>query len=491
MPSTMIDRSFLLLLMLLAPQVVSQAKRTLVVPQDFETVGAAIEAAAPGDTVEIRPGLYEENITLKSKITLRAKNADKTTVRGAAAEPVVSAFDAEDVRVINLSFEHQKPESDDEDAPAVYITGGEVVLEGCSVRAAAGIGIRIEGGKGHRLLDCSVRESRGDGLRVEDAELVIRKSRFLLNAESGIHARTKGRLEGKDIRCEGNKTFGIRITGAAMAADLMEVEARANTVGLKIEDAAKATVTKSKFIANHGQGLYALKATLVEVKDTECAANKKGGLLVAESKGTIVKAVCSGNTGPGITIANKATEITVTGSTCNENTSSGIVVARGAHVTVHDTSCDLNEGSGISASGEGTVVKLTDNVCQENERHGLHLSKQASGQLEGNRATKNELSGISILEKAVATLTKNRSLENLHNGIMFGKGGSGSAEANTCDRNQQSGILFHGKGSKATLKRNTCRRNFAYGVNFLAGATAVKVGRDNRLSSNRRGRVGR
>ncbi|MEE8094333.1 MAG: CFI-box-CTERM domain-containing protein [Gammaproteobacteria bacterium] len=51
---------------------------TLIVPDDFPTIQAAIDAAAAGDTVLIEPNTYAESITLKSDIAVRGREAART-----------------------------------------------------------------------------------------------------------------------------------------------------------------------------------------------------------------------------------------------------------------------------------------------------------------------------------------------------------------------------------------------------------------------------
>lgn len=58
------------------------------VPDDYQTIQGAIDAAADGDTVIVRPGIYEENINFLGKaITLRSEQGPRVTViDGSSAE---------------------------------------------------------------------------------------------------------------------------------------------------------------------------------------------------------------------------------------------------------------------------------------------------------------------------------------------------------------------------------------------------------------------
>ena len=49
---------------------------TLIVPDGYPTIQAAIDAAGPGDTILVRPGTYFENVTLDKPVVLTAESFD-------------------------------------------------------------------------------------------------------------------------------------------------------------------------------------------------------------------------------------------------------------------------------------------------------------------------------------------------------------------------------------------------------------------------------
>ena len=82
----------LLPLLLLATSLVAHAQQTRLVPQDFPTVQAALDASANGDTVLVSPGTYAENLTLAGKsLSLRSSAGAATTILdGGRLAPVLS-----------------------------------------------------------------------------------------------------------------------------------------------------------------------------------------------------------------------------------------------------------------------------------------------------------------------------------------------------------------------------------------------------------------
>jgi hypothetical protein len=52
----------------------AHAAATLRVPEDYTTISAAITAAAPGDTIDVAPGVYTGAVTLNRSLTLRGRS---------------------------------------------------------------------------------------------------------------------------------------------------------------------------------------------------------------------------------------------------------------------------------------------------------------------------------------------------------------------------------------------------------------------------------
>jgi parallel beta-helix repeat protein len=63
----------------------AHAKGSLVVPRDFPTIQAAVDAAAPGDTIKIESGVYTEEVVIGKDLDLRGAGAGATTIKSPAA----------------------------------------------------------------------------------------------------------------------------------------------------------------------------------------------------------------------------------------------------------------------------------------------------------------------------------------------------------------------------------------------------------------------
>jgi nitrous oxidase accessory protein NosD len=72
--------------LLLIDLVTPVSAKTILVPGDYSTIQAAINAAEPGDLIQVGPGTFTENITLdqKSSLTIEGTGANQTILQGAS-----------------------------------------------------------------------------------------------------------------------------------------------------------------------------------------------------------------------------------------------------------------------------------------------------------------------------------------------------------------------------------------------------------------------
>lgn len=218
-------------------------------PADFKSIQQAINRAAPGDIVAVKPGVYRETLVLtkplelvgdgrRDDILIENENGDCLSIR------YMSSTTAS---VKGLSFRRDTGGSAAIDA-AVVVTEGNVQIEDCDIQADRN-GLVIVGNKAKvRVRDCRIHDCReGSGLFVTDRGNVsiencdifnsqqgfgihvghygiatITKCRILKNAKDGARVSHKGNVQIQQSVITENRRYGVSVGEAK--AEIIECE---------------------------------------------------------------------------------------------------------------------------------------------------------------------------------------------------------------------------------------------------------------------------
>jgi hypothetical protein len=151
---------------------------TLRVPTDYATIQAAVDAAAPGDTILISPGVYDESVTIESKTGLTIKGDVTFTAKGEECCPdiwdevgkvvikgPVRILDSSDITVEALTISPH----------GLYVRGTtaspveKVTFHYVQIIASYKDGMNFVGVyKDIQLLGCNISENGWDGIDLAD-----------------------------------------------------------------------------------------------------------------------------------------------------------------------------------------------------------------------------------------------------------------------------------------------------------------------------------
>ncbi len=224
------------------------------------TIQHAIDEAGAGDSVNVAPGIYAEDLTIDKPLTLRSQGGiptywyePETRIDGGAG----TAIKVEGNAVEIVGFEV----STDGTAPTILASGANVddlrVEE--DVISGGSTGIYLEAGGKKDTIGFDVIESTGDGIHLSGAEysnLAIKWNRFVAPIDGyAVLADSGGTIEG--FRLEGNKMPApARVAARVNEAPQEESELYGNTfestVGPQLAvDAAQLRVFDNRF-EGHG-----------------------------------------------------------------------------------------------------------------------------------------------------------------------------------------------------------------------------------------------
>jgi parallel beta-helix repeat protein len=173
----------------------SASAETLRVPNQFESIQEALEAAGPGDTVAIAPGSYE----IVGGLVL-GPGRDGVSIRGQG----------------RVFLDGPLPDPEGDVPPALRIESSGVSLRNLVFRHAEDdaivVGTEEAPVDGFRMDRCNVRNARRSGLVVFGDRVVVRGCRFR-GCNQGAIEMTGSGLEVTRSRMEQLGAFGMRLTG--------------------------------------------------------------------------------------------------------------------------------------------------------------------------------------------------------------------------------------------------------------------------------------
>jgi hypothetical protein len=143
------------------------AAATVTVPGDHPTVQQAIDAAQPGNVIEVAAGAYQESLRVTKALTLRA--VDATGVVFTAAPEAVAVLEvAEDITVHleDLSFQGGR-------MGVQLNTGAKAAIRRCTITGQSEAGIAAQEDVELAIWDNEIASVKGAGIRIAATARVI------------------------------------------------------------------------------------------------------------------------------------------------------------------------------------------------------------------------------------------------------------------------------------------------------------------------------
>ncbi|MGX7828866.1 AAA family ATPase [Actinokineospora sp. 24-640] len=372
-------------------------------PDCFRTIGDAVAAAADGDVIAVRPGVYAESVVLDREVTLSGAGAAGEVRVEAAGAPVLRLA-AEHAVVSGIVFVHRGGEK------AVEVRGGTLRVEECAVRADSQVAVVVRGGGDLRARQTRVANPGGAGVLVfEDGRAELEGCELVGVATTALVARDRAapRLvdcrvaeaqsavliaDGADGTLTGCRVDGVSGTAVVLengssitlehtvlsdvdgAAVLAAGGSRPVLLDCRIErtaaqavvlvQGAVARIERTRIEDSGGHAVHVLEDSSAELADCEISGAGHDAVLAAGASVTLTRCDLRGGAGGGVVAEDRASarvaESRVTGAA-----GAGLTARGGARLTVEGTTvreCAAGAVWETGATGGITGSEVADNL---------------------------------------------------------------------------------------------------------------------------------
>lgn len=274
----------------------------LFIPIDSEaspsSIQAQIDAAKPGDTIEIQAGLYEDNITIDKPLAIIGQG--DVFILGVEDAPVMT-ISAANSSITNLHIQQNGSASD---IPALSIVGNENRIQNIEIETSHGYGIDLDQADRNVLKDVMIHGSkqtpvieRHHGINVWKSDGNLFDQLEITGVLDGIYIEKsrKNILQKNKVT---NSRYGYHLM-FTQQTELVENESSQNISGLYIMGADSPTVKYNKLYNNQQNnqslGLLLFDTVGAIVSDNQILNNRIGVLIESAKNNQLIQNEIQGN----------------------------------------------------------------------------------------------------------------------------------------------------------------------------------------------------
>jgi len=171
---------------------------TLNVPDDYDTIQAAVDAAEPGNIIRVAAGTYPGDVLIRSKrFSLRGASEGKTIIRG-----YVRIYDSTEISFEGFTVT----------AGGIYAKNSSIIIIGNKISKNPGPGLWVEQCMHIAVGDNEISLNGSEGIVVDASAGVIGESLVTDNATDGIVVHNSS-ITLVANRILSNKRDGVAIRG--------------------------------------------------------------------------------------------------------------------------------------------------------------------------------------------------------------------------------------------------------------------------------------
>ena len=451
----------------------------------YATIMDAVHAAQAGQTVQIEPGAYPEELCIDKPLQLRAVG-DSVVVHASSGHSAVTCR-AAGILLSGLTLVHTGGDPSRRgrsSARCVEVFSGDVSMIKCDVRSEVGSGV-IVADKGSVSVQGSVLQGCGKcgALVFDGGNLLCNDSIVSRNGLYGMVIQNGGTASVEGNRINGNKHAGILVHGKGSVGNVRSNDISSNgEMGVGVQNGAEVRLEKNKVSSNQHAGLFVDgEGSRATVRECEFVDNGVRGVGVQSGAEARIQASrVAGNSQEGVFVSGRGSRATVQDSDVVHNGTKGLGVQSGAAATAVSNRISGNQEEGVFVSDAGSQCSVRDNSIVENGMKGVGVQSGGQADVDGNLISGNQREGVYVSGAESKALVQNNDVtSNGVKGVGVQDGADVAVEGNRISGNHYVGVHVYGPGSRAVIRENDIHSNSLAAVVTESGG-AVQSG-DNRI----------
>jgi parallel beta-helix repeat protein len=204
--------TFILAMMLGAINIqLGSTSKTIAVPDDYSTISAAVDHASSGDIIQVKSGIYQENLEITKSLTIKGESSQNTAVVGSGGvdrgQNTVFTLAADNIEISGFTIESLDYQTASDHATGISVEGDNCTITGniirntyygifCSTQSSTTIsgnnitgnfkdGIRFCGGSLNEFYENNISGNAKSGIAIEGYQNTISRNN-LTNNNIGI-----------------------------------------------------------------------------------------------------------------------------------------------------------------------------------------------------------------------------------------------------------------------------------------------------------------
>ncbi|MFF7334894.1 right-handed parallel beta-helix repeat-containing protein [Streptomyces sp. NPDC090306] len=365
---------------------------------DARTIGDALARARGGAVLSVRPGTYEENLVVTTRVTIVAEQS-RGSVRLAPRQGTVISLRADAVMLTDIVVQ-----GSDDKLPAVDASHGQAAMQGCDLSGAAWTTALARGSGSLAMRDCRISSRTGAGVVVTSpVESSLESCALEHLGTTGVVVGERGRVSMRGCTVRDARGNGILANGDAQGTvedcDLsstdkpsLALEERSalkvartvvhdTAIGVHVTSSARNELEDVRVSNTTGPGIIVSHGSDPVLRRCRTARTAGHGLLVTDrARGTFEDCWLTQAQKPALRVAGSASP-TLTGLTVRDGDEDGVVLEEDAAPELDGLEVLDVKGAGITVRGGANPLVRRAHVTGAGG-HGLVVTKAGRGRLE-------------------------------------------------------------------------------------------------------------